>query len=301
MAIAHSLYNESGVPSVDRRTCTGCGLCAAICPSEVLEFKDRQVLVRQSAFGCIACGHCMMVCPSGSITVTGRGLSPGDVVALPPREAQATPDSLAALMLARRSVRHFTDGDVPGDVLGKILEMAQTAPMGIPPWDVGCVTIRGRQRVQDLAGRVIKGYERFLRMFRPWVLSLMRPFMSKATYGQFRTFLLPLADLLVSNRRKGRDVLFYDAPAVMIFHHSPYADAADAVIACTYAMLAAESLGLGTTMIGSAAPLLQRNKAMSKTWGIPAGHKAAIVLIVGYPAVTFKHAIRRRFGKIGTK
>ena len=105
MAIAHSLYNESGVPSVDRRTCTGCGLCAAICPSEVLEFKDRQVLVRQSAFGCIACGHCMMVCPSGSITVTGRGLSPGDVVALPPREAQATPDSLAALMLARRSIR----------------------------------------------------------------------------------------------------------------------------------------------------------------------------------------------------
>jgi len=298
MAIAHSRWNEPGVPAVDRQTCAHCGQCAAICPSEVLEFKDRQVIVKESPFGCIACGHCMMVCPSGSITVTGRGLLPGDVVDLPPRQAQASAESLAALMLARRSVRRFDEREVPGDVLDKIVEMAQTAPMGIPPWDVGCMTIRGRQRVQDLAGQVIKGYERFLRLFRPWVLSLMRPFMSKATYGQFRTFLLPLADMLVSTRRKGRDVLFYDAPAIMIFHHSPYADPADAVIACTYAMLAAESLGLGTTMIGSAAPMLQRDKAMSKTWGLPDAHKAAIVLILGYPAVTFRHAIRRRFDSV---
>ena len=46
------------------------------------------------------------------------------------------------------------------------------------------------------------------------------------------------------------DLLFYGAPCVLLFHQSPYADPVDGHIACTYAMIAAESLGLGTCMIG---------------------------------------------------
>lgn len=295
MAIVHSLYREAGTPVVNQQTCTHCGQCARICPAEVLELRDEKITVKESPFGCIACGHCMMVCPNGSITVTGRGISPNDLVDLPPGQSQATSDALAALMLARRSVRIFSEKEIPADILDRIVKMAESAPMGIPPWDVGCVTIRGRQQVQALAGEVIKQYEGFLKIFRPWVLSIMRPFIGQARYEQFKTFILPLAEILLSNKRQGRDALFYDAPAVMIFHHSPYAEMADAVIPCTYAMLAAESLGLGTTMIGSVAPILQRNKALSKSHGIPDGNKAAIVLILGYPAVTFRRAIRRRF------
>ncbi len=60
-------------------------------------------------------------------------------------------------------------------------------------------------------------------------------------------------------------------------------------------MLAAESLGLGTTMIGSAAPVIQRNKALSRRLGVPEGNTPAIALIVGHPAARFRRAIRRRF------
>lgn len=108
---------------------------------------------------------------------------------------------------------------------------------------------------------------------------------------QFRYFIRPLAQTYVAGHRRGEDVLFYDAPVVLVFHHSPYAEAADATIACTYAMLAAESLGLGTTMIGGAAPILQRNKPLCRRLGIPAGNQPSIALIAGYPAVHF----RRRF------
>lgn len=300
MAIAHSIYREAGTPAVNHQTCTHCGQCARICPAEVLELVDSKIVVKCSPFDCIACGHCMMVCPNGSITVTGRGVSPDDLTDLPPRQAQATPQALAALMLARRSVRIFSDKEVPADILDRIAQMAASAPMGIPPWDVGCAVVTGRQKVQALAAEGIKGYEGFLKLFRPWVLALMRPLMGRARYEQFKTFLLPLAKMLVDNKRRGRDVLLYNAPAVMIFHHSAYADMADAVIPCTYAMLAAESLGLGTTMIGSVAPMLQRNQVLSRSIGIPEGNKAAIVLILGYPAVTFRRAIRRQFLNIGS-
>ena len=72
----------------------------------------------------------------------------------------------------------------------------------------------------------------------------------------------------MQNHREGRDVLFWGAPSVLIFHYSPYAEVADAAIACTYAMLAAESLGLGNTIIGGAPPVLQRNKPLSVSIGI---------------------------------
>ena len=300
MPVIHSLYREAGTVTIDEDTCRHCGQCAAICPAEVLFFEDGHIRIdNASAFGCIACGHCMMVCPEGSVTVTGRGLSPDDLLPLPPEDSPATADALEALMLARRSVRRFTDEEVPQDVLERIVAMASSAPMGIPPWDIGCVIIRGRNQVQQLASEIIKGYEGFLKMFRPWLLALMRPFIGRAKYEMFNDFLRPLAETYVNNHRKGRDALFYDAPAVLLFHHSPYADTVDATIACTYAMLAAESLGLGNTIIGGAAPVLQRNKTLCKELGIPEGNTPSIALIIGHPRTTFKRAIRRRFTHVG--
>jgi len=240
----------------------------------------------------------MMVCPKDCIAVTGRGLNPSDIRPLPPDEDRATADTLEALMRSRRSVRFFTDEEVSREDLDRIVAMAATAPMGIPPWDIGVTTIRGRENVRRVVGEVVKGYEGFLKIFRPWVLRLMRPFIGKEQYDMFSSFVTPLAKSYVESWQKGRDVLFYDAPALLLFHHSPYADALDASIACTYAMLAAESLGLGNTIIGGAPPIIQRDKALSKSLGIPEGSKAAIALIVGHPDVRFRKSIHREFTRV---
>ncbi|OHB79590.1 MAG: hypothetical protein A2W31_03255, partial [Planctomycetes bacterium RBG_16_64_10] len=261
MVVPHSRFYEAGKVEIDEDTCQQCGQCAAICPADVLTLHDGRVHVRDdSPFGCIACGHCMMVCPAGSVTVTGRGISPADLLPLPPRQAVASAEALAALMQSGRSMRHFEDREVSPELLERIVEIAASAPMGIPPWDVGCVIVRGRAKVRELSGEVIQGYERFLRIFRPWLLAILRPCMRRQTYDQFRHFILPLAQVYVQGHREGRDALFYGAPAVLIFHHSPYAEVADAAIACTYAMLVAESLGLGNTIIGGAPPILKRNR-----------------------------------------
>jgi len=300
MAVVHSQYREAGSVRIDEATCTQCGQCARICPTEILKLEDGRVHVGDSLLGCIACGHCMMVCPGGSIAVTGRGISPEDLLPLPLVEARADGDALAALMQARRSVRRFRDEELDPALLDRILTLASSAPMGIPPWDVGCVIVRGRERVRALAEEIIQGYEGFLRLFKPWVLTAMRPFVRKTTYDQFRHFLRPLAETYVAGRKQGKDLLFYGAPAVIVFHHSPYTDSTDAAIACTYAMLAAESLGLGATMIGAAAPMMVRNGATCRRLGVPPGHTPSLALIVGYPAVTFRRAVRRRFTHVGT-
>ena len=302
MTIIHSLYREPGTVRVDEATCTHCGQCAKICPAEVLSLEEGRIVVHDdSAFGCIACGHCMMVCPTGSVQVRGRGLSPDDVTPMPEAERRATADSLEALLQSRRSIRFFKDQPIEPELIDRIVAMASSAPMGIPPWDIGCTIVQGRKAVDRLAGQIVEGYEGFLKMFRPWVLTLMRPIMGRAKFEQFRDFVRPLAETYVENRREGRDVLFYNAPAVMIFHHSPYADTADAMIACTYAMVAAESLGLGTTMIGGAAPIMARNKTLCRELGMPEGNTPSIALIVGHPSVRFRRTITRRFSSVVVK
>ena len=301
MTVPHSVYSENGHVSIDPALCHLCGNCAKACPADVLAFDGRTLSVRtDSPFGCIACGHCMMACPTAAISVTGRGLSPDDLMKAPGDDDKATPDSLAALMEGRRSVRQFTDEEVSPDVLESIVEMAASAPMGVPPWDVGCIIVNGRSRVQQLAVEVTATYARLMRWFKPLPMTLMRLFMRRATREAMTSFILPLGKMVVEQRQAGRDVLFWDAPALIIFHHSPYSDGADAYIACTYAMLAAESLGLGTTMIGSAAPVMQRDPAIGRAWSIPEGHKPAIVLILGYPANRFHRTLRRRFVSVKT-
>ena len=300
MTIKHSQFREHGKVSVNANLCTHCGLCVNTCPAEALSIDNGKILQIDSAFGCIACGHCMMVCPNDAIKVSGRGISPEDIVDLPSDDRIATQQQLSNLFISRRSVRKFTDKPVEPEKLEKIIEMASTAPMGIPPWDVGCVTVTGRQNVRKLSDDVVKGYEGLLKIFKPWLLRLMRPMLGKAKYEMFNDFILPLAKTYIEHNRQGRDVIFYDAPAVMVFHYSPFTESTDATIACTYAMLAAESLGLASTIIGGAAPIIQRNKKLCKSLGVPEGNTPSVVLIVGYSAVKFRKAIRRNFSHINT-
>ena len=299
MPAIHSQYRESGQPKIDYDKCTLCGKCSDICPAEVLSISDRKVHVNtDNHFGCIACGHCMMVCPHEAVIVSGRGISKDDLIPIPAKDFIATADQLSALMQSRRSVRHFTDQPVSQEHIDKIIDMASTGPMGVPPWDIGCVTINGTDKVQNFAQEIIKGYTGLLKIFKPWMLNFMRPFIGKARYEIFSGFILPLANIYVSSHKAGRDTLLYSAPTVMIFHHSPYVEALEATIACTYAMLAAESLGLGTTMIGGVAPVLMRNKKLCSQLGIPDANTPAIALIIGHPKVKFTKNIKRRFSTI---
>jgi len=301
MAVSHSIYHEAGNVTVDHSTCTRCAECTSICPTEVLRLEDGCVKVHaESMFGCIACGHCMMVCPTESVRVAGRGISFSDIVPLAPPEERADCKALSAIMKARRSVRRFKEEEPAPELLQSIVDMAASGPMGIPPWDIGCVIIRGQKRVQTLADEIVTGYSGFLKTFRPWLLSIVRPFMKRPTDEQIRNFIVPLAKAYVDGRLLGRDLLFYNAPVVLLFHHSPYVDASEAMICCTYAMLAAESLGLGTTIIGAAAPIIMRNRKLCKRLGIPEGNKPAIALIIGYPAVHFRRGVTRHFASVSS-
>jgi nitroreductase/Pyruvate/2-oxoacid:ferredoxin oxidoreductase delta subunit len=290
--------SESAVPIINRHSCTACGLCVEVCCGQVLAVEDGQVRVGEGWLGgCLGCGNCMMICPTESITVSGRDMEPDDRAELPRAEQRATADALEALLLPRRSIRKYKSQSVNRELLERIVEMTSMAPVSLPPHDVGVVVFDGRDKVQTFAADVCASLRKGGWFFHPITQTLMRPILGKAQQQVLRDFVRPLVNTILKFREAGADALFYGAPAAMLFHHSPWADAADCHIATTYAMLAATSLGLGSCMIGTTV-MLSRDKQFLAKYDIPPENKTGLTLVLGYPDVSFCRGVRRRLASV---
>lgn len=113
----------------------------------------------------------------------------------------------------------------------------------------------------------------------------------------------PLFQIFTTNIKGGINLVNYDAPLSMYFYGSPYTDPADPIVAATYAMIAAESLGLGTCMIGSVHPLIQSGSKARKfreLHGIKFASREGVFVLFGYPAVKYNKGLTRTFASVHT-
>ena len=277
---------------VDRDKCIVCGICADICTVNYLSIDDNQVKTNDdSVFGCVQCGYCMMHCPKECISIEGEGISPDDVVPL--EDNLPGYDSVYSLFIQRRSTRKFVQQELQKEVIEKIIEAASTAPISIPPSEVKVLVISGFDKVRTFADEIIERLEKFAKMMNPFVLGILSPFMGRAKYKMFRDFILPLVGSISKGRREGEDLLFYDAPAVMVFYGTELTDKEDAILAAAHAYIAAEALGLGTCIIGSVPPAF--DVELKKKYGIEKNETPVIAFILGYPESKPKRGIKRRF------
>lgn len=139
-------------------------------------------------------------------------------------------------------------------------------------------------------------------MFNPLFLTLMRPVWGKETDELFRKFLKPLYRTYTTDGMdKGINNINYDAPLAMYFYGSPYCDPADPIIAATYAMIAAESLGLGTCMLGAVHPFIQSGRKARKfreLHNIRYKSREGLFIAFGYHTSHYHKGIQRTFASI---
>ncbi len=278
--------------------CSRCGLCARVCKNGPLIQSEPQGAIRVDptrGFGCIGCGQCLAVCGRGAISITGRDLFPADVLPLPPRQKRASWEAFHNLALARRSIRAYRDTPVSRTDLDRIVETASTAPMGIPPSEVHVSVFPTREAVRELTGDFLEVGRTWQKYWlHPLSLLFLYPWFGREGYRTMRDFVRPVIDAYLEAADRGEDLWFYDAPCALYFAGSDCSDDADPIIAATYAMLAAEALGLGSCLLGFPSYLLRFHAKLREKHRIPK-HRTGLMLVIGHPAIPYSHALKRRF------
>ncbi len=53
-----------------RRECTGCGICADVCPHDAIEMPREEAYPRPVAGQCVGCMICVQQCPFDAVEVS---------------------------------------------------------------------------------------------------------------------------------------------------------------------------------------------------------------------------------------
>ena len=177
---------ENARITIDYQKCTACGLCVKVCKDFSLIMDDQKLTINpKPLFGCMACGHCVAVCPHDAISVEGRTVAKEDFSALKQGEPSVNFPQLYSFLLNRRSIRDFKNKPVEHEIIEKILSLSSTAPMGLPPSDVGVMVLNSREKVRQFSFDFVDLLSRMKWMVSPAVMRLLRPFMGKDDYLAF--------------------------------------------------------------------------------------------------------------------
>jgi nitroreductase/Pyruvate/2-oxoacid:ferredoxin oxidoreductase delta subunit len=283
-------------PKITIEKCTRCGQCVAVCPSFVIELvEDKATVVRGE--WCMGCGHCGAVCPAEAIlqeatsyeNYPGQGSAPA-----------ASPETLGLLLRGKRSVRKYTEDPIPRHLLDKILEAGRHAPTGSNSQNVHYLTLTSADRILQLRNMTLGFYEKiFARARGKFGSVLLRLAAGRRTLEYLRES-LPKVEHAYEQMKKGKDILFYHAPAVLIAHAESWDSSSpfNCSVALYNGSLMAHSLGLGCCFNGFLVNAANRDRKINTWLGIPPGHKCYAAMTIGYPAVKYRRLVRRESPKV---
>jgi nitroreductase len=160
----------------------------------------------------------------------------------------------------RRSVRNYSDKEVPDEIIKEIIRAGTYAPTAVnkQPWRF--VVVKNRHLIEEYDDRA-----------------------KKAFLAAYKDTDNPDLVRYVQHLSKPTTRLFYGAPVLILVFASPdVINEHDCALAAENMMLAAQSLGIGSCWIGLAAGL-GYDAEFLKEVGVSEGHKLIAPLIFGYP------------------
>lgn len=107
------------IVQIEHSVCNGCGLCAATCPVEALEVKEKNLILAMD--GCLGCGLCIRACRRGALKLERR--------VRPPVTPETLYDRILAMAVERGKLAEMLFADSnhrPGHrALGRMLTVLE--------------------------------------------------------------------------------------------------------------------------------------------------------------------------------
>lgn len=243
--------------NIDPEVCIGCGSCAKDCVAHNIIIKNGKAHTILDE--CVMCGHCSAVCPKEAVTISGYDKPPVPQE----KKVRLNPEDVLDVIRFRRTVRQFQDKEIPGEVLGQILEAGRLTHTAKNLQDVSFIVLDRKKRAAEQIA-----------------VSLFRK-------------VKPLIDLISPMARINKiddHFFFFGAPIVIVILAR---DKTNGILAAQNMEFVAEAHGLGVLFSGYFSTAANISRKLKKALGIPKGKKAAATLVLGYPRVKFLRAAQR--------
>lgn len=256
--------------TVDKAKCKFCGLCALVCPVQLIKFDKRGDIpapIESAEKRCINCGHCLAVCRFGAFALASmpeeacRELKPGWRIPF---------HDLEDFLKSRRSVRIYKPEPVSRETLAKLIDVARYAPSGINRQPLKWAVILEPGKVRQIAAAVVNWMQVLVKSNSPLAASLSM-------------------ENLVTAWDKGADWVCRGAPHLICAYalKGDLTAAQSATTALTYLELAAAAHNLGACWAGYVQIAVNSSLDVRKLTGIPSRTECFGAMMIGYPGVNY--------------
>ena len=282
---------------VDPERCTICGLCIQVCPLNIL-VEGPKIAQTIKPDSCYYCGHCKAVCPENALHFPA--LPEEDFAPVLPAAERQKPDRLLLQFRSRRTTRHFRPDAVEREKLEKIILAGQYAPTGTNRQGVQYFIVHSSQALAELKEKAIKALADFVNEFEKRTETAGE---KQASADKRRPSVRYTPAFLAGMKKKveaaqrGQDLLFYNAPVLMICHTDPSVTVFptwDVSLAAMQMLLMAEALELGTCLNGAMIHAIEYSAELRSALPVPAEQEIPVCFMVGYPALNFLRTVHRR-------
>lgn len=243
---------------IDAEKCIGCGICKKDCVGFDIDIVDGKAVAHGSS--CIMCGHCEAICPQGAVTITGFE----DEITEFEEQVRLNPNELMEAIKTRRTIRQFTEKQVPQDVVDMIFEAGRMAPTGANSQGTSYVLLDKKKAECEAVA---------VGMFSKLI-------------GIGKKFIPQLSSMEI-----GPHFFFKNAPLVIVIFGK---DAVSASLAAENMTFMAEANGLGVLFSGFFTTCVNRSSKIRKIMGVNKKPKAVTTLVIGYPAVKYHRTPHRK-------
>ena len=263
---------------IDEELCIQCGECAVDCPSGVITIDDYSTITNEE--GCIQCQHCFAVCPTGAVSILGR--KPDDSSSLVGN--LPGPDKLEVLIKGRRSVRRYSDKDLPVELIDELLEVANHAPTGVNARGVLFTVVKEGLVMESLRDEVMAEL----------VKQRDSGTLPDGLAGQY------LGAAITNWQEEGKDIIFRGAPHLLVTSAPKDAPCPvqDTHIALTTFQLMAHARGVGTVWDGIFMMVLSLCPGLRTRLAIPEDHTIGYAMVFGEPAVEYHRTVQHGPAKV---
>jgi nitroreductase len=217
-----------------------------------------------------------------------------------PHSIPVAPEQMIDHIRARRSVRHFRRQPVPRQELERIIDAARYAPTGSNMQSTCLTVIAAPGKIEAIRRQVLANLEKRVRHWESLaeaheihgtpIPEELRP--RVAMRDRYRN--------MVEMAEAGRDVIFHQAPALILLHDEPagVTPKDDADLAAMCILLVAHSMGLGTCLIGLLTAAMGEDPSLRDLAQLPPGHQVFTSLVIGYPRLQFRRAPGRKPARV---